>query len=98
LTKQSTLVEFVILPEKHLIIERFFGDIDLEMIKRMTQVLWNQPNYSKDFNGLVDLREAEFILTPLDLIRLAQYFFSNRQTSTGFIVILSRNTQTIANS
>lgn len=70
----------------------------LDLVKRASEAIWGHIDYDKYYNGLVDLRQCQFAMPLKDLIKMVAFFSKNKNTSKGFLVILTNDSENIAKS
>jgi hypothetical protein len=92
------MVDFVISTEHQLVIERFNGLVNFELIKKASEAIWAHPNYVATYKGLVDIRGCEVETSIAELSKAAYFFLKNAHTAKGFMVILADSNHSIAKS
>lgn len=92
------MVDFIILKEHRLIIERFHGHVNFSAIETASYAIWNHPDYDARYKGLVDIRGCSVSFDIKDVGRIATFFFKSAATSKGFMIILADSSQSIARS
>lgn len=62
-----------ILHEEKLIVEYYSGDIVLENLIEFKKILLTDPEYNPQYNLLIDLRDATFLLTEYEIKKYLEY-------------------------
>ena len=94
----DSFAEYGISSEHGLILERFYGEITVELVKAASKSIWSQPNYERTHKGLADLRECKFTMSLRDIIKLVLFLAKSEKTATGFFVILVHDSEGVAKS
>ena len=83
------MIDYIILSEQRLIIERLRGHVSLTGLEMVTERIWQDPAYDKSFSIIVDMREAELGLDRQDVQALSDLILSSGDASHGAVAILS---------
>ena len=82
------MYSYNIIPEKELVIMVFSGQVDLqEIIKANTEVI-QDPRFKHSFDGVVDHRKSEAVLTREEIKILAQNVKDNDNTEGRWVIIV----------
>lgn len=79
---------YCFLPGPRVILERIEGPVDLESLKKGIVSVWEHPNYHTSYGGLMDLRNADFLMSPADLAEVTGLLTSSQTAATGPLVLL----------
>lgn len=92
------MVDFIVSKTNRLILERFNGKVNYDLIKQASEAIWAEPNYDPYFNGLIDIRDCKIEAGIAELSKAALFFMQNAHTAKGLLVILADQNQSIAKS
>ncbi len=81
-------LKYVILPEKRVFIEKMEGEITMEGLLRAIAIIWADPDYSSNFGGVLDLRNANLLLNPTEIGELAKMLIADKSAATGRFALL----------
>ncbi len=70
-----TLSDYKIIPEMELVLQVHKGTIDFSSIKKLKSEICKQPEYQSDFNFIIDIRDAEVIMSREELIAYGNMLF-----------------------
>ena len=74
---------YEILPERRVILQRYAGSFSLADLLASTQRLWDDPLYSRSYDGIVDLSATSVAISMNDLRSLIGFLRTSERTSTG---------------
>lgn len=77
--------------ERRLRIEEYFGKVELADLKSIITAMVSDPDWSPEFNGLVDFAGAELDLSANDVLRLALMLRKEQNRSHGWLVFVVGN-------
>lgn len=70
------------------IIEYFNGDVTLAKVAEVFPHIWNHPDYSPSYNGIVDFRDCNLLFSHEDLHKLVKSVADNSQKMQGRAAVL----------
>lgn len=71
--------EYLILKEHNLILESFYGKMDVDGYLRFKMEQINDPDYGSSYNVLSDLRWVEFVFPAAEMHKISVFFKENIQ-------------------
>lgn len=71
--------EYLILKEHNLILESFYGKMDVDGYLRFKMEQINDPDYDSSYNVLSDLRWVEFVFPAAEMHKISDFFKENIQ-------------------
>lgn len=77
--------------ERRLRIEEYFGTVELVDLKSIVTAMVSDPDWSPEYNGLVDFTGAELDLSANDVLRLALMLRQEQNRSHGWLVFVVGN-------
>jgi hypothetical protein len=80
---------FVIYPEHSLIIETFYGPVNMEIFMELVEELWDDPAYDRSMDVIVDLSRAKMAMSPAQLDEFAGKFIHSERSLIGRAAILA---------
>tara|TARA_B100000678_G_scaffold253175_1_gene229582 strand:- start:64 stop:498 length:435 start_codon:yes stop_codon:yes gene_type:complete len=83
------VIDYIILSEQRLIVERLRGHVSLTEVEEITERIWQDPAYDKSFSIIADIREADLGLDRQDIQALSDMILSSEDASQGTVAILS---------
>lgn len=72
-------INYVILKEKKLIFEYYYGQIYLNDFIKIHESKSNEKDFNPNYNLLIDFRDAEIHLSKEDVLELVQFHKNNRK-------------------
>lgn len=81
-------VVFYIDTEKRVIIEGFRGDVTLAKAIEVFPDIWNHPDYSPAYDGIVDFRDCNFLFSPEQLQMMFKRLGESDDRIRGRIALL----------
>ena len=84
-TLSESLSVYRIHPELGMRVEEYRGRVSLEDVKGLTRAMANDPRWSPDLNGLVDLTGATLDFSADDVLRLALMWREDAYRSRGWL-------------
>ncbi|MEO8205679.1 MAG: hypothetical protein ABI615_05820 [Chthoniobacterales bacterium] len=76
-------LSYAILPDQALILQRYSGPFSLQQIIDSIKTVWDDPRYSKSFNGIIDLSSASMLISISEMQALIQFFANHTHTPHG---------------
>lgn len=73
---------YKIFSEQRFILVRYFGTVSYDDVIQATEALWEDPMYSPEFNGIIDLSSIRVAASVKDLGKLVK-FVRDPRCSTG---------------
>lgn len=74
---------YKIFPEQRVIVMRYMGVFTLSELIESAQNLWNDPRYSRSFDGIVDISHSSVSAAIGDCRALIEFVSKNEKTSEG---------------
>jgi len=96
--RSESIAEYVISEGHALILEKFVGEMTVDLVIATAESIWSQPEYKKTFKGLADLRSCNLAINLRDIIKLVMFLGKSDKTTTGFFVILVNSSDGVAKS
>ncbi len=81
-------LSYVLLPEKKVFIERMEGKVTMEGLLRAISIIWSEDKYRPEFGGVLDLTNADLLLSPAEIIELSQMLIADNKAATGRFALL----------
>ncbi len=81
-------VEFYIDTELKVIIEHFRGDVTLAKVVEVFPHIWNHPDYSPAYDGIIDFRDCNFLFSEAELHMLIKSVAENSKGMRGRAAVL----------
>jgi hypothetical protein len=72
-------------------LEEYMGRIGLDEMKSMVAAVSDDPGWSPEFSGLIDFSQAELVLSPNDVLRLALMLRQEDHRSRGWLAFVVRD-------
>mgnify|MGYP003658781496 CR=1 FL=1 len=60
----------------------------MEGLLKAIAIIWADPDYSPDFGGVLDLKDANILLTPTEVGELAKMLINDNSAATGRFALL----------
>lgn len=79
---------------RRLRIEEYFGKVELADLKSIIAAMISDPDWSPEYNGLVDFTGAELEMSSNDVLRLALMLRQKQNRSHGWLVFVVGNSVT----
>lgn len=79
---------------RQLRIEEYFGKVELADLKSIISAMISDPDWSPEYNGLVDFTGAELDMSSNDVLRLALMLRQKQNRSHGWLVFVVGNSVT----
>ncbi|MEZ4722775.1 MAG: hypothetical protein R2813_12950 [Flavobacteriales bacterium] len=89
-------VDFVLLPEHNLGIERYNSRVDYHTIVEVSKKIWDHADYNRKINALVDLRGCKVSLSVKEVIRLVAFFAKEPRSIRGRSAIIADTPKSVA--
>lgn len=83
------MVDYTILSEQRLIIERLRGHVTRSGLEEVTERIWRDPAYDTSFDSIIDVREADLDMDLQDVKALSGLILASGDASQGTIAILT---------
>ena len=83
------MIRYSILEEYELVIECMIGDVFVDNLVLASEQIWNDDDYDKKYDAIIDIRRAEVRMAHGDIGAFADLLLSSADTSTGKAAILS---------
>jgi len=93
-----TSAEYIVSSNPPMVIKRFEGRVDINIIKKAAYAIWEDENYDIYMKELIDLRGCTFDTRLSEITKLAIFLLKNNNTSKGFIALLIDSKEGIAKS
>lgn len=81
-------VTFYIDTNREVIIEKFRGDATLASIAKSFPHIWNHPDYSPHYDGIIDFRECKLLFSATELNQMTQQIAENKKRMRGRAAVL----------
>ncbi len=81
-------IKFFIDTEQKLIIEAFRGEISLATIGKAIPYIWNHPDYSPKFDGIIDFRKSKLLFSKSELHSLMKTIAEDENGMKGRAAVL----------
>lgn len=81
-----------------MIVARYTGRTTIQDMKDLALKIWADPDYSQNFDGIVDYRDSELNATPDAISEIADFFLHASEASYGrAAIIVARPLETALN-
>lgn len=85
----AVLHTFNIDPERELIVARYIGRTTVQDMKDLALIIWADPDYSQNFDGIIDYRDSELNASPDAISEIADFFLHASEASYGRAAIVA---------
>ncbi len=79
---------FSIDPEREMVVVRYIGPTTVQDMKDIAAMIWADPCYNQNFNGIIDYREAVLDASSAAIGEIAEFFLHASEASYGRAAIL----------
>ncbi len=81
-------VKFYIDTAEEIIIEAFYGSISIDTIQKAMPHIWNHPDYSVEYDGIIDFRKSKLEFSKSELYQLIQAMSQDDKVMRGKAAVL----------
>lgn len=80
---------YTIYTEHELILERYAGHLTALDIQQYLKQLWADEAYDKSYRVIVDIMQAELVLTRQEVMEISKFLFDAPEAGGGWLVIIA---------